>query len=94
MCLQQAALVLNASRRFRYTLDLKKEEEKKLILRKIRAHAQAIRVQFLHWTFLVMFMLCMCSALLIHFVLIGSISFQSSWGAGAEAGTRARTIEW
>lgn len=42
--LQQAALVLNASRRFRYTLDLKKEEEKKEALRKIRAHAQAIRV--------------------------------------------------
>ncbi|CAL5184581.1 unnamed protein product [Lathyrus oleraceus] len=44
---RQAALVLNASRRFRYTLDLKKEEEKKLILRKIRAHAQAIRAAYL-----------------------------------------------
>ncbi|MED6149994.1 Calcium-transporting ATPase 8, plasma membrane-type, partial [Stylosanthes scabra] len=43
----QAALVLNASRRFRYTLDLKKEEEKKQILRKIRAHAQAIRAAYL-----------------------------------------------
>ncbi|KAI5412813.1 hypothetical protein KIW84_057439 [Lathyrus oleraceus] len=43
----QAALVLNASRRFRYTLDLKKEEEKKLILRKIRVHAQAIRAAYL-----------------------------------------------
>ena len=42
--LQQAALVLNASRRFRYTLDLKKEEEKEQIRRKIRAHAQVIRV--------------------------------------------------
>ncbi|KAH9805643.1 calcium-transporting ATPase 8 plasma membrane-type [Citrus sinensis] len=41
---RQAALVLNASRRFRYTLDLKKEEEKLQTLRKIRAHAQAIRV--------------------------------------------------
>jgi hypothetical protein len=41
---QQAALVLNASRRFRYTLDLKKEEEKEHIRRKIRAHAQVIRV--------------------------------------------------
>ncbi|KAI4376412.1 hypothetical protein MLD38_014177 [Melastoma candidum] len=40
---RQAALVLNASRRFRYTLDLKREEEKSLTLRKIRAHAQAIR---------------------------------------------------
>ncbi|KAL5769137.1 hypothetical protein ACOSP7_015695 [Xanthoceras sorbifolium] len=39
---RQAALVLNASRRFRYTLDLKKEEEKQQALRKIRAHAQAI----------------------------------------------------
>uniref|UniRef100_A0A453NIX9 Calcium-transporting P-type ATPase N-terminal autoinhibitory domain-containing protein n=3 Tax=Aegilops tauschii subsp. strangulata TaxID=200361 RepID=A0A453NIX9_AEGTS len=41
---RQAALVLNASRRFRYTLDLKKEEEKEQIRRKIRAHAQVIRV--------------------------------------------------
>ncbi|XP_052181761.1 calcium-transporting ATPase 10, plasma membrane-type-like [Diospyros lotus] len=40
---RQAALVLNASRRFRYTLDLKKEEEKKQTIRKIRAHAQVIR---------------------------------------------------
>ncbi|KAM7272294.1 hypothetical protein ACFE04_026957 [Oxalis oulophora] len=44
---RQAALVLNASRRFRYTLDLKKEEEKKQVLRKIRAHAQAIRAAYL-----------------------------------------------
>lgn len=44
---RQAALVLNASRRFRYTLDLKKEEEKQQILRKIRAHAQAIRAAYL-----------------------------------------------
>ncbi|KAL2340511.1 hypothetical protein Fmac_008451 [Flemingia macrophylla] len=44
---RQAALVLNASRRFRYTLDLKKEDEKKQILRKIRAHAQAIRAAYL-----------------------------------------------
>lgn len=46
---QQAALVLNASRRFRYTLDLKKEEEKEHIRRKIRAHAQVIRVYFLSY---------------------------------------------
>ncbi|KAK4762027.1 hypothetical protein SAY87_029911 [Trapa incisa] len=39
---RQAALVLNASRRFRYTLDLKKAEENQQTLRKIRAHAQAI----------------------------------------------------
>ena len=45
--LQQAALVLNASRRFRYTLDLKKEEEKEQRRRMIRAHAQVIRVMFL-----------------------------------------------
>ncbi|KAF5748646.1 Autoinhibited Ca(2+)-ATPase 10 isoform 1 [Tripterygium wilfordii] len=44
---RQAALVLNASRRFRYTLDLKKEEENKHTLRKIRAHAQAIRAAYL-----------------------------------------------
>ena len=41
---QQAALVLNASRRFRYTLDLKKEEEKEKRRRMIRAHSQVIRV--------------------------------------------------
>lgn len=44
---RQAALVLNASRRFRYTLDLKKEEEKKQLISKIRAHAQAIRAAYL-----------------------------------------------
>lgn len=44
---RQAALVLNASRRFRYTLDLKKEEEKTQTIRKIRAHAQVIRAAFL-----------------------------------------------
>ncbi|KAE9602447.1 putative calcium-transporting ATPase [Lupinus albus] len=44
---RKAALVLNASRRFRYTLDLKKEEDRRQILRKIRAHAQAIRAAYL-----------------------------------------------
>ncbi|XP_078438392.1 calcium-transporting ATPase 5, plasma membrane-type-like [Wolffia australiana] len=44
---RQAVLVLNASRRFRYTLDLKKEEEKEQIRRKIRTHAQVIRAAFL-----------------------------------------------
>ncbi|KAL8151668.1 hypothetical protein V2J09_021476 [Rumex salicifolius] len=44
---RQAALVLNASRRFRYTLDLKKEEEKKQMIRKIRTHAQVIRAAIL-----------------------------------------------
>ncbi|KAK4483758.1 hypothetical protein RD792_010960 [Penstemon davidsonii] len=42
---RQAALVLNASRRFRYTLDLKKEEERKQLVAKIRMHAQVIRVK-------------------------------------------------
>ena len=50
---QQAALVLNASRRFRYTLDLKKEEERDQVLRKIRAHAQAIRVWCLQFVFFI-----------------------------------------
>ncbi|OVA07520.1 Cation-transporting P-type ATPase [Macleaya cordata] len=45
--LHKAALVLNAYRRFRYTLDLKKEEEKEKIIRKIRAHAQVIRAAIL-----------------------------------------------
>ncbi|KAL1332297.1 hypothetical protein HN51_061122 [Arachis hypogaea] len=40
---RQAALALNASRRFAYTLDLKKEEERKQVMRKIRNHAEAIR---------------------------------------------------
>ncbi|KAF5461682.1 hypothetical protein F2P56_017761 [Juglans regia] len=40
---RQAALVLNASRRFRYTLDLKREDEKKQRIRTVRAHVQAIR---------------------------------------------------
>ncbi|XP_071717450.1 calcium-transporting ATPase 10, plasma membrane-type-like [Rutidosis leptorrhynchoides] len=44
---RQAALVLNASRRFRYTLDLKKAEEKKEIVAKIRTHAQVIRAAYL-----------------------------------------------
>ncbi|KAM7474135.1 hypothetical protein LguiB_021378 [Lonicera macranthoides] len=38
-----STLVLNASRRFRYTLDLKTEQEKQENRRRIRAHAQAIR---------------------------------------------------
>ncbi|CAL5087545.1 unnamed protein product [Urochloa decumbens] len=44
---RQAALVLNASRRFRYTLDLEREEEKENLKRMIRAHAQVIRAVFL-----------------------------------------------
>ncbi|KAK6126567.1 hypothetical protein DH2020_039678 [Rehmannia glutinosa] len=44
---RQAALVLNASRRFRYTLDLKKEEERKQLIAKIRMHAQVIRAAVL-----------------------------------------------
>ena len=44
---QQAALVLNACRRFRYTLDLKKDEEKEQRRRMIRSHAHVIRVIFL-----------------------------------------------
>jgi len=44
---RQAALVLNASRRFRYTLDLKKEEEKEQRRRMIRSHAQVIRAALL-----------------------------------------------
>ncbi|XP_050228032.1 calcium-transporting ATPase 9, plasma membrane-type-like isoform X2 [Mercurialis annua] len=44
---RQAALVLNASRRFRYTLDLNKEEEKEHRRRMIRSHAQVIRAALL-----------------------------------------------
>ncbi|ONM14193.1 Calcium-transporting ATPase 9 plasma membrane-type [Zea mays] len=43
---RQAALVLNASRRFRYTLDLKKEEQNEEIRRKIRAKAYVITAAF------------------------------------------------
>ncbi|KAG6425756.1 hypothetical protein SASPL_109960 [Salvia splendens] len=42
---RQSALVLNASRRFRYTLDLKRDEEQEKRRRMIRAHAQVIRVK-------------------------------------------------
>ncbi|OIW09320.1 hypothetical protein TanjilG_01291 [Lupinus angustifolius] len=44
---RQASFVLNASRRFRYTLDLKKEEEKEEKKSMIRAHAQVIRAALL-----------------------------------------------
>ncbi|VAI34075.1 unnamed protein product [Triticum turgidum subsp. durum] len=44
---QQIALVLNASRRFRYTLDLARDEERENLRRVIRAHAQVIRAVFL-----------------------------------------------
>ncbi|KNA17009.1 hypothetical protein SOVF_083890 [Spinacia oleracea] len=40
---RQAALVLNACRRFRNCLDLKKEKEKKEIARKIRKHVHVIQ---------------------------------------------------
>ncbi|KAK7388158.1 hypothetical protein VNO78_22965 [Psophocarpus tetragonolobus] len=44
---RQAALVLNASRRFRYTLDLKKEEEeKKRALRIVIVHTRAIQAAY------------------------------------------------
>ncbi|WOK95006.1 calcium-transporting ATPase 8, plasma membrane-type-like [Canna indica] len=44
---RQTVLVLNAARRFRYTLDLKKEQEKERIRSRIRAHAQVIRAALL-----------------------------------------------
>ncbi|KAK9997456.1 hypothetical protein SO802_022142 [Lithocarpus litseifolius] len=44
---RQMALALNASRRFRYTLDLKREEEKEQRRRMIRSHAQVIRAAVL-----------------------------------------------
>ncbi|TVU10103.1 hypothetical protein EJB05_43611, partial [Eragrostis curvula] len=44
---RQAALVLNASRRFRYTLDLQREEENENLRTMIRSHAQVIRAVFL-----------------------------------------------
>lgn len=43
--LQLGALLLNASRRFRCTLDLKKDQEQEQISsRMIRAHSEVIRV--------------------------------------------------
>lgn len=53
--------MLNASRRFRYTLDLKKEEQKKIILQKIRTHAQAIRVSELYQSFYLLERLLICT---------------------------------
>uniref|UniRef100_R7VZK6 Calcium-transporting ATPase n=1 Tax=Aegilops tauschii TaxID=37682 RepID=R7VZK6_AEGTA len=44
---RQIALVLNASRRFRYTLDLARDEERENLRRIIRAHAQVIRAVLL-----------------------------------------------
>ncbi|KAJ6311233.1 hypothetical protein OIU77_013079, partial [Salix suchowensis] len=44
---RQAALVLNACRRFRYTLDLKREDEKEKRRRMIRSHAQVVRAALL-----------------------------------------------
>ncbi|KAF9676463.1 hypothetical protein SADUNF_Sadunf08G0004600 [Salix dunnii] len=44
---RQAALVLNASRRFRYTLDLKKVEEREKSRRMIRSQAYVIRAALL-----------------------------------------------
>ncbi|KAF9675091.1 hypothetical protein SADUNF_Sadunf10G0195300 [Salix dunnii] len=41
------ALVLNACRRFRYTLDLKREDEKEKRRRMIRSHAQVVRAALL-----------------------------------------------
>ncbi|KAJ1272648.1 hypothetical protein BS78_06G219400 [Paspalum vaginatum] len=43
---RQAALVLNASRRFRYTLDLKKVDQREEVRRKIRAQAHVITAAF------------------------------------------------
>ncbi|KAF5456411.1 hypothetical protein F2P56_025900 [Juglans regia] len=43
---RQAALVLNASRRFRYTLDLKREVERKQSIRTYKAHVQAIQAAY------------------------------------------------
>ncbi|CAA3031615.1 calcium-transporting ATPase 10, plasma membrane-type-like isoform X1 [Olea europaea subsp. europaea] len=40
---RKAALVMNPARRFRYTLDLKKEEGRKQMIAKIRLHTQAVR---------------------------------------------------
>ncbi|PWA79536.1 P-type ATPase [Artemisia annua] len=44
---RQAALVLNASRRFRYTLDLRKNEDQEKRKRMIRSHSQVIRAALL-----------------------------------------------
>ncbi|KAL3579571.1 hypothetical protein D5086_021075 [Populus alba] len=44
---RQAALVLNACRRFRYTLDLKREDEKEKRRRMIRSQAQVVRAALL-----------------------------------------------
>ena len=76
---QQAALVLNASRRFRYTLDLEREEEKENLKGMIRAHAQVIQVishSLVERTFLfsevnALFTPSLSSS--------GSISFQGGW---------------
>ncbi|KMZ67926.1 hypothetical protein ZOSMA_252G00270 [Zostera marina] len=44
---RQTVFVLNAARRFRYTLDLKKEKEQEQLKGRIRTHAQVIRAAIL-----------------------------------------------
>lgn len=73
--------MLNASRRFRYTLDLKKEEEKKQVLRKIRAHAQAIRVRYPFFLVLSFGIEVFLSSDFLFLAMLGCISFQTSWGS-------------
>lgn len=75
--LQQAALVLNASRRFRYTLDLRKEEDKEQRRRMIRAHAQVIRVR-LFWCKCFLWCVWEILILTIHWNCIRQLCF-SDW---------------
>jgi hypothetical protein len=76
---QQAALVLNASRRFRYTLDLEREEEKENLRRMLRSHAQVIRVI----SYLLVERTLFFSEVNTFFIpslnSSGSISFQGGW---------------
>lgn len=75
--------MLNASRRFRYTLDLKKEEEKEKRRRMIRAHAQVIRVMLLS-NYLCFYVNNFSGSeirwFIISDILSGSSSFQIGWG--------------
>lgn len=87
---QQAALVLNASRRFRYTLDLKREEEKETLRRKIRAHAQVIRVLFLLW--LSDFIYVLATFFFFFFFYVLNLTFQAAllFKEAGEAGEREK----
>jgi Ca2+-transporting ATPase len=89
--LQQAALVLNASRRFRYTLDLKKEEQKEEVIRKIRAQAHVIRVFYCRVCFCLIWFMYADN---IHFPFQAAYRFKEAARVGAQPKETAGTLSF